>query len=435
MRALATNAAAGALRDVSAKTMRVFAAAVLAAGMFLGAGAAAFSPEKAYAADDPYAYTVRVYSGAQGTFVGGSDCYTFPPLAAGTQVEFHQGDVKLKDDSKYYVRGWKLAGHDNDNSTLFGSLPVDSDMDLVVCYGILGDNVGYTVRYVDAAGNELLPTETFYGNVGDSPVLAYRYVEGYLPQAYNLTGELYADASQNVYTFTYSPVATPEDITVITPTVIPQGAGAQVTTPGAGAGDAAATPENAPAVAVDGTQNEEVIAEDGTPLAQPAEIEDIRDEETPLASANALARTDVPGEGAVLFSPTNMATILGCAAVAMVAIALALVFMYRKKEHQAAAAAARASISSRYAGASGAAAASAASARMAYPQSQPQPYAPSANDVQRHAGQPYGAVQYQAPYDPAQYAGGVGGQQAQQVPPQQGMPFGGQADQQGNGRG
>lgn len=423
MRSIAANAAT-ALRGASAKAMRALVAAVFVAGMCLGVGEMAATPATAHAADDPYAYTVRVYAGAQGTFAGGSDCYTFPPLAAGTQVEFHQGDVKLKDDSKYYVRGWKLAGHDNDNATLFASLPVDSDMDLVVCYGVLGDNVGYTVRYVDAAGNELLPTENFYGNVGDRPVLAYRYVEGYLPQAYNLTGELYADASQNVYTFTYSPIPAAENITVITPTPIPQGeGGAQAVTPGAG--DAEATPEGVPAAAVEGVQNEEVIAEDGTPLAQPVEIEDIRDEETPLASANALARPDVFNEGAVLFSPTNLATILGCAAVAMVAIAVALILVYRKRQHKAVAEAARASISSRYAAAPGAGVgvAPAAQAPAAHPQAQP--YVPAAGP-QQYAGQPGGAVQYPASNDPLQYAGGNG---------QPGMQPGVWNGPQGGGRG
>lgn len=378
--AAATTAHATAFAPRAAsKAARAFVAIALALGTCLAACAQVASPARAFASEDPYTYTVRVYSGAQGTFAGGADCYTFPPLNAGAQVDFHQGDVKLNDDSKYYVRGWKLAGQDNDTATLFSSLPVNSDMDLVVCYGILGDNVGYTVRYVDAAGNELLPTESFYGNVGESPVLAYRYVEGYLPQAYNLTGELYADAAQNVYTFTYNPVAVPEDVTVVTPTVVTPAAGAAAPAAAEGAGAPAA--EGAPAVAVE-NQGEEAIADDGTPLAEPAEIENIRDDETPLASANSLARSDVLNEGAeMLFTPTVPVVILGVAFVIAVAITVFALLMYRKKQRRMATEAARASIASRYAGGVG--------ANEAYAQQHQQQYQPQYGNTQYYgsAGQ------------------------------------------------
>ena len=37
----------------------------------------------------------------------------------------------------------------------------------------------YTVNYVDENGNELAPSRTYYGNVGDRPVVAYLYMDGY----------------------------------------------------------------------------------------------------------------------------------------------------------------------------------------------------------------------------------------------------------------
>ena len=43
----------------------------------------------------------------------------------------------------------------------------------------------YTVNYVDANGNKLADSKTYYGNVGDEPVIAYLYIDGYIPSSYN----------------------------------------------------------------------------------------------------------------------------------------------------------------------------------------------------------------------------------------------------------
>ena len=40
--------------------------------------------------------------------------------------------------------------------------------------------------------------------VGDRPVVSYRYVEGYQPNAYNLTKTLSEDETKNLFEFTYS---------------------------------------------------------------------------------------------------------------------------------------------------------------------------------------------------------------------------------------
>lgn len=326
------------------KVANVLVAAALALGMTFGVGAQALAPDTAYAAGynspakDKYTYTVRVFSGQQGTFAGGDTCVKFPPITVGENIQFNPGNVYLKDSSKYYVKGWKLAGkddvtknHQNNDSLLLSNVKVDADMDLVVCYGVLVDSVGYTVRYVDQQGNELYPTESFYGNVGDSPVLAYRYIEGYLPQAYNLTGELYRDPAQNVYTFTYTPLAVPEQVTEQLPTVV---------TPAPAAGEAAGaapaeaiTPEDAPAVAVDVPADEEIIGDDGTPLAQPAQVEDIRDEETPMASLNSLARGDSLGEDAgMLFGQSPLMMGLGIGLFVVVAAGIVFLLVYRQKQ-------------------------------------------------------------------------------------------------------
>lgn len=75
-----------------------------------------------------------------------------------------------------------------------------------------GDCRYYTVEYVDSAGNELAPSETYYGNVGDKPVVAFLYIEGYRPNAYNITRTLKADASENVFRFVYTRLSGPDVI-------------------------------------------------------------------------------------------------------------------------------------------------------------------------------------------------------------------------------
>ena len=70
----------------------------------------------------------------------------------------------------------------------------------MVAYGIQGDMVSYTVNYQDGGGNELAPSRTYYGAVGDKPVIAYQYIEGYRPDAYNLTKTLGKNEADNVFT-------------------------------------------------------------------------------------------------------------------------------------------------------------------------------------------------------------------------------------------
>ena len=46
---------------------------------------------------------------------------------------------------------------------------------------------GQNINYQDANGNKLADSQTFYGNVGDKPVVAYTYIDGYTPEYRNLT--------------------------------------------------------------------------------------------------------------------------------------------------------------------------------------------------------------------------------------------------------
>ncbi|MBR0480874.1 MAG: MucBP domain-containing protein, partial [Firmicutes bacterium] len=104
-----------------------------------------------------------------------------------------------------------------DNSKyMTGEQIIKRDIDYVVVYGMKSTMVEYTVHYVDANGDPLAEPQTFYGNIGDKPVVAFRYFENYQPQAYNLTKTLSEDASENVFTFEY-PETVPETLVIVVP--------------------------------------------------------------------------------------------------------------------------------------------------------------------------------------------------------------------------
>lgn len=177
---------------------------------------------------EEYTYQVTFYSGNQGTFNGteglsvdnhssgsqyaveeNGDEITVSGLKQGDIVSFdvQAGAVQMADDSKYYLRGIRQSGRDND-TVQTSAFRVDGDAEYVLAYGIRENQTGYTVNYQDAQGNELAPSRTYYGNVGDKPVVAYLYIEDYNPQTLALTRTLSENEAENVFTFVYTPVPT-----------------------------------------------------------------------------------------------------------------------------------------------------------------------------------------------------------------------------------
>ncbi len=175
-------------------------------------------------AKSSYKYEVTVYAGNQGAFADASavrvedsgavitqngDKIVVSNITPGTHISIDaaaQGKVSVTNE-KYYVKGVRISGRDNSEYNNPG-FAVDSDVEYVVAYGIAGNLVSYTVRYEDESGKELAPEATYYGNVGDKPILAYTFVDGYEPQTYNLTKTLSENAAENVFTFVYRPVQT-----------------------------------------------------------------------------------------------------------------------------------------------------------------------------------------------------------------------------------
>ena len=180
-------------------------------------------------ADDttPYTYKVTLSAGNKGT-INGQNKIEKSDIAYGSDFSFDNAalyNIQVTDD-RYYVKGIRLSGRDNASSKRLDApaFIVTGDADYVVAYGIKGNMVAYTVNYQDASGN-----------VGDKPVVAYRYVENYIPDALALTKTLSNNVSENVFTFTYKPGATDRVVTTTTTitTTVPGTA-----TPGTGTGNA-----------------------------------------------------------------------------------------------------------------------------------------------------------------------------------------------------
>lgn len=304
-------------------------------------------------ADDttPYTYKVTLSAGNKGT-INGQNKIEQTNIASGSTVTFNLNDIQVTDD-KYYVKGIRLSGRDNNETLAAPSFTVDKDADYVVAYGIKGNMVAYTVNYQDASGNSLAESQTFYGNVGDKPVVAYRYVENYIPDALALTKTLSDNESENVFTFTYTPGATDrivETTTTVTTTVpgtaTPAGAagttgatgttgaaartGTGTTAGGTAAGGTTAGSTTAGGTTTGGTaggttnaDNSQDTTDDTTTAPDeqtPKSLVDLDDEDTPKGNIDAKDKT----------SKTPIAAGIGIIVVAVAALAGLIVFLKKR---------------------------------------------------------------------------------------------------------
>lgn len=307
-------------------------------------------------ADDttPYTYKVTLSAGNKGT-INGQNKIEQTNIASGSTVTFNLNDIQVTDD-KYYVKGIRLSGRDNNETLAAPSFTVDKDADYVVAYGIKGNMVAYTVNYQDASGKSLAESQTFYGNIGDKPVVAYRYIENYIPDALALTKTLSDNESENVFTFTYTPGATDrivETTTTVTTTVpgTATPAGAAGTTGSAGTTGAAAgtgTGTTAGGTAAGGTtaggttaggtttggtasgttnadNSQDTTAKDKDTATSedeqtPKSLVDLDDEDTPKGNIDAKDKT----------SKTPIAAGIGIIVVAVAALAGLIVFLKKR---------------------------------------------------------------------------------------------------------
>ena len=299
-------------------------------------------------AADGYTYKVTLSAGNKGT-INGQAKIEQDSLVAGSNVTFNLKDVQVTDD-KYYVKGIRLSGRDNEEALASPVLDnITGDADYVVAYGIKKDMVAYTVNYQDASGKALAESQTFYGNVGDKPIVAYQYIENYIPDALALTKTLSNNVSENVFTFTYKPGATDRVVTTTTTitTTVPGTAtpgtgtgnagtaggttggttgGTAGTTGGTTTGTTGGTTDRTTTGTTDGTtnaDNSQDTTDDTTTEPDeetPKSLVDLDDEDTPKGNIDAKDKT----------SKTPIAAGIGIIVVAVAALAGLIVFLKKR---------------------------------------------------------------------------------------------------------
>lgn len=299
---------------------------ILTAALTLSLGMTAAAAET----KEGYSYQITLHAGNRGT-IDGKDSITLT-ASYGQTVSFDLGSIKVSDD-RYYVKGVRLSGRDNNtvNATAFR---VEGDADYVVAYGIKGSLVAYTVKYQDASGKQLAADQTFYGNVGDKPIVAYKYIENYVPRALALTKTLSANASENVFTFVYTPgdsgsitiqdADTTNVVTVVTPgvTTVSNGTatgGTGTGTTGGGAADADTTEGGD-----EGADAEEGAGE--VEVTEPDDLVDLDENDTPAANI------DLDGQGAKAL-PMAAAVVIGVGALAALIVLIVWIRKRMKSEN------------------------------------------------------------------------------------------------------
>lgn len=289
-----------------------------------------------------YTYTITLSAGNMGTISGQEKTVYTGAVYGESWASFDLSQVQVTDE-RYYVKGVRLSGRDNADALAAPAFRVTGDADYVVAYGVRGDQVAYTVQYQDEDGETLAASQTFYGNVGDKPVVAYRYVDGYIPQSLALTKTLSANEAENIFTFVYTQgdpdtiVRTETETTVVTgePSVITVVAGASAAAGtaagGTAAGAAGGTGTGGAADAGDGAAAGEV-ADGGTETVEEEpvpegtqDIVDLDEEETPLGDLEIEDNTGANAEG------LSMVGSVAVAAAAGVILICLIVYLMKKR--------------------------------------------------------------------------------------------------------
>ncbi|NGM17949.1 hypothetical protein GMI70_08105 [Eggerthellaceae bacterium zg-893] len=328
------------------------AATVLLAVALSATFALAGAPSVAQA--EPYTYTLTIFAGGQGSLdkagvaapshahvTGDGQQLTVSGLELGDRVSLTNDIATVEEGSKYYVKGVRMGGRDNNTATTRPSFAVEGDRDYVVAYGMRGQLVAYTVHFVNENGQDLSEPRTYYGNVGDKAVVACLYFDGYQPQAYNLAKTLVEDESQNVLTFEYAPVGNPaaaadSGVEIPEPGMVEPG---DTTVQDVPSGDATGGAEGAAADGAAGAEGEaggagdaaaggaadeaaapeeEAIGDNENALSQPEELKDvdqIADDAVPFAQSVGGAAQSPVGMGLI-------AALLALAAAGVIYFAL-----------------------------------------------------------------------------------------------------------------
>ena len=210
----------------------------------------------------PAEYKVTFSGGAYGTDMG-SESYSAGDTIIPSSLK------PQADNGKYVFTGYHIAGQEG----VKGSITVDRDIELVATYGIKGSLVSYTINFLEYGTSKVLHAPaTYYGNVGDKPVASYVYINGYEPQAYNITATLTSGTNEwNLFYYK-----------IVTPTPVPDNGGGGGG--GGGGGNAGGEVPGGDIVVNPGAG--------GNAGAQPQNIIDVDEQQAPLAGPGTEATPD-----------------------------------------------------------------------------------------------------------------------------------------------
>lgn len=281
-------------------------------------------------------------AGYKVTVLGGTYGVDYPAV---TLTEFNPNDFpQQRNVDKYYFKGYHVSGQENNYP---GAFTVTQDIILVATWGIQGEMVNYTVRYLLAGTTtEVFPSETRSGNAGDKPIVSARHLDNYLPNTYNYTFTLQKGVTREIV-FYYSPAP------VVTPAPAQQGNQPPAQPPaqqgnqqqGANAnqqqGGQAANNEqpggNQQTGGQPGTEQPAATAEPTVPEptapTEPQEIIDLDNPDVPLAGPDI-------GEGTIGGTVENnkknawLAAGIGGGGLVALLIALWYALVYRKKKNE-----------------------------------------------------------------------------------------------------
>lgn len=341
--AMSAAGVAQAAGRTAARKAGTAAAAAMAAAVIFAATAPALPVEAAYT------YEVRIQAGAQGRFQDGSAVKTYKDEDGDGKVSVNfdwSREVELPEDSKYYVKGIRKSGTEQEG---LASFTAEEDADYVVVYGISDENqVRYTVNYLDANGQPLADPDEGRGNVGDTPIIGHLPIDGYQPQAYNLTKTLSVNEADNVFDFIYTrmtPVGDGGGGDTVTEETVETNGIQTVVLPGIGGGTTGGggttIVEDGGTTVIEGGGGvggeAEAAGGAGAEEApqEPEELINLDDEETPLAGPG--AKDGVPGNhaGTGLFSmPPAVTAGLVSALVLLLAAIYFVVARRRQKKNE-----------------------------------------------------------------------------------------------------
>lgn len=176
----------------------------------------------------------------------------------------------------------------------------------------------------------------------EMPLIAYQYIDGYQPQAYNLTKTLSEDPVENVFTFVYSPLP---DNTVYTNTTTTVVSGTTPTAPpdetgGTTSGESSAS--SGTSSSETSSQPEENIGDNDVPHAQPEppvqkkDLDKIDDNDVPTANFNG-DKGKLISDGKMLWNHIPLAAKIAGGTVMLGGFSVALwllIFRRRRKDEQ-----------------------------------------------------------------------------------------------------